>query len=86
MGKDIHYFLKKINKNSCNLCFSHNQTACRYALCVTQDEADFRYLDVEPRLDSKTLMAEKLLRTAQLEEMLTEGEKSHSPTEGSWLY
>jgi len=32
-------------------------------------------------------MAEKLLRTAQLEEMLTEGEKSHCPNEGnSWRY
>ncbi|XP_053405478.1 NBAS subunit of NRZ tethering complex-like [Mercenaria mercenaria] len=43
------------------------------------DEADFCHL--ETHVDMETQMSEKLLRTAQLEEMLTEGEKSQSATE-----
>jgi len=48
-------------------------------MCL-QDEADFRHIG-EAGVSSGCV-AEKLLRTALLEEMLTEGEKSHSTKEG----
>lgn len=51
---------------------------------VLQDEANFRHLEMNVDLEIQT--SEKLLRTAQLEEVLTEGEKSQSITEGSDVY
>ncbi|XP_052240269.1 NBAS subunit of NRZ tethering complex-like isoform X2 [Dreissena polymorpha] len=44
------------------------------------EDADFRHLE-EYIEDDVRHIGESLLRTAQLEEMLTEGEKSHSPDE-----